>query len=129
MLKNIALAAVLGLAACAAQDSAPVGGPGSSPFDGRYSGQIWVIGGPPFCGSATGNPIGMTVRGGEAFIPLTSNGLRGPVGPDGDLSALRFTGRAALQSFSVDGRIGADGRFNVIYQQDLCRYQIEGRRQ
>ena len=64
-------------------------GGGATAFDGTYVGTAGVAEGPRYCGDRTGESVEMVVRGGRARVALTSIAIQGPVGPDGDLGALR----------------------------------------
>lgn len=115
---------LLSLAACAPEG--PV--PGGSPLDGTYAGTGRVVQGPPYCGSASPAYLAMVVRNGEARIAMTSNAIEGPVAPDGDLGALRWTGRETVAGPPIArGRI-AGGAFTLRYIHDNCTYEMEGRR-
>lgn len=124
-LRSLAAAGILlNLAACAPEG--PV--PGGSPFDGTYAGTWRVTQGPAYCGNASPAYIAMVVRRGEARIAMTSNAIEGPVAPDGDLGALRWTGRETLAGPPISrGRIAGDA-FTLSYTHDNCVYALEGRR-
>ncbi len=124
MLRLLAAGILLTLVACA--PDGPSGG--GSPFDGIYSGSGRVVEGPRYCGDATGEAVAMVVRGGQARIALTSNAIEGPVGSDGDLSALRWSGRETLfRPPSSQGRITGNA-YRLRYTHDHCTYEMEGRR-
>ena len=103
------------------------GGPNATPFDGSYSGMSWVVSGPSQCGQSAPNPTRLQVVNGMATIQFTSMGVRGPVGPNGELNALRSTGVQPLQSASSRGQISG-GRADVTYMQDLCTWRFQGSR-
>ena len=112
------------LAACAPEGP----GGGATAFDGIYVGTAWVTEGPRYCGDRTGELVEMVVRGGQARVALTSNAIQGPVGPDGDLGALRWSGREPVERPpSASGRIAGDA-FALRYTHDNCTYRFEGRR-
>ena len=91
-------------------------------------GTAWVTEGPRYCGDRTGESVEMVVRGGQARVALTSNAIQGPVGPDGDLGALRWSGREPVERPpSASGRIAGDA-FALRYTHDNCTYRFEGRR-
>lgn len=111
------------LSGCGPQE----GGPGATPFDGSYAGNGWVVSGPAQCGGAAPNPTRLQVVNGMATIQFSSVGLRGPVGPNGELNALRSTGVQPLQQASSRGQISG-GSADVTYTQDLCTWRFQGRR-
>jgi len=114
--------ATLALAACTQE-----GGPGATPFDGTYPGNGWTVSGPAQCGGPTPNPTRLQVVNGMATVQFTSVGVRGPVGPNGELNQLRSTGVQPLQSSSSRGGISG-GNADVTYQQDLCTWRFQGSR-
>jgi hypothetical protein len=116
---------VLVLAACAPEGP---GGGGGTAFDGIYVGTAWVTEGPRFCGDRSGESVEMVVSHGQARVALTSNAIQGPVGPDGDLGALRWSGRDPVERpSSSSGRITGES-FTLRYTHDNCTYRLEGRR-
>ena len=118
-----AAAAALLLSGCGPQE----GGPNATPFDGSYSGNSWTVSGPAQCGGAAPNPTRLQVVNGMATIQFNSMGVRGPVGPDGSLNAMRSTGMQPLQRASSSGRISG-GSADVTYIQDLCTWRFQGSR-
>src|SRR3954465_4260298 len=113
------------LAVCACTQE---GGRNATPFDGNYPGNGWVVGGPAQCGAAAPVPTRLQVVNGMATVQFTSIGVRGPVGPNGELNQLRSTGMQPLQSASSTGQISA-GAANVTYRQDLCTWRFQGQAQ
>lgn len=102
--------------------------------DGTYPGIGRFVAGQG-CGSATTFPIVMTVSGGVATIPLRGNqgGLRGPVGAEGSLDALRWFGFDGVTE-TTRGRITGAGFF-VDYVYDYpaaghvrCNFVYEGQK-
>jgi hypothetical protein len=115
---------VLVLAACAPEG--PSGG--GTAFDGIYVGTAWVTEGPRFCGDRSGESVEMVVSRGQARVVLTSNAIQGPVGSDGDLGALRWSGRDPVERPSASsGRITGES-FTLQYTHDNCIYRLDGRR-
>lgn len=115
--------ALLALSACGPRE----GGPDATPFDGSYTGTAWVVSGPTQCGGPTPDPSRLQVTNGVATILIRSQGFSGPVGPQGQLSALRSTGTQALQRASSNGQIAGNSA-DVTVIQDLCTWRFQGRR-
>jgi len=113
------------LAACASEG--PATGPAVAALDGTYAGTAWVKDGPSYCGNRAGESIRMVVRRRQANIALTSNAIQGPVGRDGDLGALRWSGRDPTEKVASSGGIVGD-RFALDYTHDNCVYRFEGAR-
>lgn len=123
LLHAVAAAATLALSACGPRE----GGPNATPFDGTYNGTAWTVSGPAQCGGPTPNPTRLQVVNGIATIQFTSVGVRGPIGPNGELSQLRSTGIQPLQRASSSGQI-VGRNADVTYIQDLCTWRFQGSR-
>lgn len=115
---TLAVATLLALGAC---------GPDSAPptMDGAYNGLSWLVSGPAACGLAAPLPNRLRVSNGEATIQFGTHALRGRVGANGDLGALRAAQPA--EGALAEGQI-VSGTAELRYRNGECQWSFQGRR-
>ena len=100
-------------------------GPPAPTYDGSYNGLSWLVSGPADCGIAAPLPARLRVANGEATIQFAAHLLRGRLGSNGELNALRAAQPA--EGAQAQGQI-TSGSAEMRYQHGECQWSFQGRR-
>ena len=118
-MRRAAILSVLAVAACGPD------GPPAPTLDGTYTGLSWLVSGPAECGMAAPLPNRLRVTGGEATIQFAAHTLRGRLGANGELNALRAAQPA--EGAQAEGQVSS-GSAEMRYRHGECQWSFQGRR-